>query len=113
MQTRFTAAKMRETFYAWHGGASSPLYAAASSGLVNDLESLKSELRECMQLIYKDSDNLTGPPTQRVLKRSAYREWVYLRDLSEALDSILGLYGEAYDGRVYRALPWCTTTLRR
>ena len=57
MKPRFNYAHMRKMFYSWHGGMWSPLYAAASSGLVDDTDALASELRQCAELIYADASN--------------------------------------------------------
>ena len=113
MKPRFNYAHMRKMFYSWHGGMWSPLYAAASSGLVDDTDALASELRQCAELIYVDSSNfkhwnyVNGKPTQSSLKASAYREWVYLRRVADSLELILSApFVHSFDKRTYRALPW-------
>lgn len=113
MKPRFNYAHMRKVFYSWHGGQWSPLYAAASSGLVDDVDALASELRQCAELIYADASNIRhwnyvdGKPTLSALKASAHREWVYLRSVADSLDLILSSsFVHPFDNRTYRALPW-------
>lgn len=113
MKPRFNYAHMRKVFYSWHGGQWSHLYAAASSGLVDDVDALASELRQCAELIYADASNfkhwnyVNGKPTQSGLKASAHREWVYLRSVADSLDLILSSpFVHPFDNRTYRALPW-------
>ena len=48
-------AKARKLAYLWHGGQSSPLYAFASSGIVQNLDALKSEVTDCIRVaIFND-----------------------------------------------------------
>lgn len=110
---KFQYAKMRRTFYEWHGGQWSPLYAAASSGLVDDIDALQRELRDCAESLWADSDNfkasayVDGKPTQKHMRASVYAEWQYLRDVADSLPRILSAeFTHQFDGKVYRALPW-------
>lgn len=52
--------KAREIAYSWHGGQWSPLYAFASSGLIENLQALIAEVRECEPLAKtkRDADNI-------------------------------------------------------
>ena len=106
MKPRFNFTKMRQQFYAWHGGQDSPLYAAASSGLVADTLALQNELRACAESMWSDPANFTGCRSQRVMKARPYGEWKYLRAVADALPDMLSAPGVASDGRVYRCLPW-------
>jgi hypothetical protein len=54
----------RELLYAWHGGQSSPFYAAASSGLVANWLAL---LAECERIDMPDRDKL----------REFLKSWLY------------------------------------
>lgn len=106
---RFNYSKMRRTFYEWHSGQSSPLYAAASSGLVNDVAALQRELRQCAELLWQDSDNFKywNKGTESTMKAKPYAEWQYLKRVADALPTILsGPFTHSFDGREYRALPW-------
>lgn len=97
MKPRFNYAKMRNTFYAWHGGQYSPLYAAASSGLVDDIDALQCELR-------KNAQWCTDNPRTQVDCASDSR---YLCRVANALPLILSdPFVHSFDGRTYRALPW-------
>ena len=55
MQTKFNYAKIRRTFYDWHNGQSSPLYAAASSGIVENVDILQLELKLCAETLWTDT----------------------------------------------------------
>ena len=115
---RFNYSKMRRTFYEWHSGQSSPLYAAASSGLVNDVAALQRELRQCAELLWQDSDNFkywhvgirqatASNATESTMKAKPYAEWQYLKRVTDALPTILsGPFVHPFDNREYRALPW-------
>jgi len=110
---RFNYRHMREVFYQWHGGQDSPLYAAASSGLVDDSDALASELRKCAESIYDDSANfkhynhVDGKPTMSSLRAGAYRQWEYLRHVADVLPLILSApFVHSFDNHTYRALPW-------
>lgn len=46
----------RTTAYNWHGGQWSPLYAFASSGIVEDLNALLSEIKQCSTLFHPPED---------------------------------------------------------
>jgi len=50
------SSKAREIAYSWHGGQWSALYAFASSGLIEDLNVLIREVRNCEQLAGTKSD---------------------------------------------------------
>lgn len=105
-RTGLSLRKMREQFYAWHGGMYSALYAAASSGLVADLESLQAELN-------RNADWLIGvkgagnSPIAKVTYASM-QEAAYLRKVAKKLPMLLSLRFTASDGKLYRALPWST-----
>lgn len=110
---RFNYAHMRQVFYSWHGGQWSPLYAAASSGLVDDADALASELRKCAESIYDDPANfkhynhVDGKATVSSLRAGAYRQWEYLRHVANVLPLILSTpFVHSFDNRTYRALPW-------
>lgn len=97
MKPRFNPAKMREQFYAWHGGQWSAIYAAASSGLVDDVEALQTELRAGAQWCE------SNPRAQAGCAADAR----YLRRVADALPDILSTPGvHSSDGRTYRCLPW-------
>jgi hypothetical protein len=93
MKPRFNYTKMRAQFYAWHGGQESPLYAAASSGLVGDTLALQTELQVSAQWC-------------RAAQAGYTRDAAYLRRVADALPDILSPPGVAHDGRTYRCLPW-------
>lgn len=94
---------MRQEFYAWHGGMSSALYAAASSGLVADIGALQAELIQCA----RDLDNRHLMPNHSAAKyKRDKREAVYLRAVANSLPSVLSRPFTYIDGREYRALPW-------
>ena len=48
--------KARELAYDWHGGQWSALYAAASSGLIEDLQALIREIDSCLVLAGTKAD---------------------------------------------------------
>jgi hypothetical protein len=98
-QTRFTRAKIREMFYQWHGGISSALYAAASSGLVADVASLQGELRDCAKLC----EIPRTAPHDEPAKNAA--EARYLRALADALPAMLTT-SVVVRGIDYKVLPW-------
>ena len=100
MKRRFNFAKMRREFYSWHGGQDSPLYAAASSGLVADTLALQTELREFAESVWGNTANFKGGPAR------AYAEAKYLRAVADSLSDMLSAPGVASDGRTYRCLPW-------
>jgi len=89
MQTSFNSTKMRRTFYEWHGGMSSPLYAAASSGIVADVEELQSELKRCAESLWTRIENFKGPRDYKTMRAPVYAKWQYLRAVSDALPRII------------------------
>lgn len=90
MQTRFNYTKMRRTFYEWHGGQSSPLYAAASSGIVENIGMLQSELELCAASIWDDKkENAFTHNRSLYIRAHKYAEWQYLRAVSDALPNII------------------------
>ena len=94
---RFNYSHMGEFFYLWHGGQNSPLYAAASSGLVESQDALIAEITGNLQWCE------ANPRAQRDCAKDAR----YMRRLIDALPAILGPTGKhSYDGRLYRCLPW-------
>src|ERR1043165_1507823 len=116
---RFNYAKMRREFYAWHGGQNSPLYAAASSGLVDDVAALQREIRACAESLWNDRGNFrffgisqrqaggSAPFTESTMKAKPYAEWQYLKRVADALPGILsGEFVHPADGRTYRRSPW-------
>lgn len=111
MQTKFTYSKMRRTFYAWHSGQNSPLYAAASSGLVADIPALQREILHCAESLWNDSANrkhsayVDGKPTQSHMKAAPYAEWQYLKALADALPRMLKTE-VLVCGKAYAVLPW-------
>jgi hypothetical protein len=82
---RFNYTKMRRTFYEWHGGQYSPLYAAASSGIVADVGALQSELTHCAESLWTRIENFKGPRDYKTMRAPVYDQWQYLRAVSDAL----------------------------
>lgn len=77
----------RKIMYNWHGGMSDPLYAAASSGLVADWDSLLYACN-CM----KDSEEYPSDYAKLT-------EWIkYKRSKQE--------YSVIVQGQSYAVLPW-------
>lgn len=94
---RFNYESMRERFYEWHGGMSSPLYAAASTGLVSDADALRAE-------IYRNVQWCEANPRAQSGTADDAR---YFRRVADALENILGSPRRCnYDGRIYRPMPW-------
>jgi len=89
MKTRFNYTKMRRTFYDWHDGQSSPLYAAASSGIVDSVDMLQLELKLCAESMWADKSRFKGPKEYRTMKAPEYAQWQYLRAVSDALPRII------------------------
>ena len=64
MPHTITPEKARDLAYSWHGGQYSPLYAFASSGLVEDEPALRREVQDCLGFAFaamhtqKDYDEL-------------------------------------------------------
>lgn len=81
-----TNEQARELFYAWHAGASSAFYQAASAGLVLSWDTLVQELQSMD----------TGENKQQLL------DWV-----SAAMPAASLL---CYHGQQYHALPWVQTS---
>lgn len=74
----------RELMYSWHGGQDSALYAAASSGLVQDWEELLKDC-ECMK---DDTDYPEdyGKITEWIKKKRSMRKYsVIVRGISYAV----------------------------
>jgi len=86
---RFNYTKMRRTFYEWHGGQSSPLYAAASSGIVADVDMLQLELKLCAEFLWTRIENFKGPRDYKTMRAPVYAQWQYLRAVSDALPRII------------------------
>ncbi|MCQ4311728.1 hypothetical protein NAV33_07440 [Pseudomonas stutzeri] len=97
--------KLRALMYEWHGGQDSVLYAAASSGLVSDVEALAHELRNC-------ADNATNPdttPFEDASGTEATEEAATLRKFADDLPTMVGAAFLHPVGRVrYWPLPWAT-----
>lgn len=94
---RFNYRAMREFFYAWHGGQDSPLYAAASSGLVGDVDALVRELRGNAEWCEKNKG----------VQVETAKDARYSRRIADALPLILSApFVHSYDRREYRAFPW-------
>jgi hypothetical protein len=77
----------RQLMYGWHGGQTSPLYAAASSGLVSDWDALLHEC-ECMKndpYNPKDYVKLT--------------EWIKYKQSKQKFSVVVA-------GQSYAVLPW-------
>lgn len=95
--------KLRGLMYDWHGGQGSSLYAAASSGLVADVETLAADLRHCAMLA-------THPDTSPFDPYNGTEATTEAATLKRFADSLPGMVGAAFrhplDGRVYRPLPW-------
>ena len=83
----------RQMLYDWHGGMSSPFYAAASSGLVADWQALGDETQRCYN--YSSNTNKDREQLAKLL--------VWIRHQCGA--STLWINHPA-DGRTYSALPW-------
>lgn len=76
----------REMLYDWHGGQSSPFYAAASSGLVESFDELAREARAVSPESY-----------------SALSQWIeHQRETAKPV---------VVQGREYFALPWASKTV--
>lgn len=102
---QFNFETMRQQFYAWHSGQDSPLYAAASSGLVDNLTLLQLEIRDNAAYLMSEPCNAKFPKDKITLGNK--REAAYLRRVADALPELLSLpFTHSFDGRVYRALPW-------
>ena len=117
---KFQSAKMRRVFYSWHGGQTSPLYAAASSGLVADIGALQRELRACAESLWEDKSNFVfyhvgirqataSRATESSMRASVYAEWKYLRDLADYLPHRFKTE-VIVQGRAYTVLPWVSRT---
>ena len=87
----------RQLLYDWHGGMSSPFYAAASSGLVADWDALLKEATTCHAL----------PSNTRLdrLKLSKLQHWLAAWRTRSTL-----WVNHPADGRTYSALPWSKRT---
>lgn len=80
----------RKLLYEWHGGQASVLYAAASSGLIEDMAALAGSISECMHIAQ-------GCGNQQEL-----RDLRTLRKFCE-----FNVRGPIeMNGKVYLALPW-------
>ena len=77
----------RKIMYSWHGGQSCPLYAAASSGLVADWDSL---LQECSGM--KDSKEYPQDYAK-------ITEWIKCAQAKQKSSIVV-------QGRSYAVLPW-------
>lgn len=98
---RFNYSHMREFFYSWHGGQNSPLYAAASSGLVDSQDALIAEIKGNLQWCE------ANPRAQKDCAKDAR----YMRRLIDALPATLSpVARHPHDGRLYRCLPWADKT---
>ena len=86
------ASTARKLFYSWHGGQWSPLYAAASSGLVENWEALKHEVRECY---------VTSTSRKEQAELARLLDWVIDQQIRKAVNRIVIAYGVRYN-----ALPW-------
>lgn len=97
--------KLRTLMYEWHGGQDSALYAAASSGLVSDVEALAHELRNC-------ANKATHPgttPFDDASGTEATEEAATLRKFADDLPTMVGVPFLHPVGRVrYWPLPWAT-----
>lgn len=96
--------KLRRVMYEWHGGQGSALYAAASSGLVADRDSLAAELRQCAMLAMHPDHT----PFERHDSRQAIGEADFLSRAADAVESYLcgaPIVHPAYR-RTYYPLPW-------
>ena len=103
MAPRFNYRRMREVFYEWHGGQFSPLYAAASSGLVDDVDALRREL--IVDALHCEDPKIapfTGPRAAQKNRREA----AYLRRIANALPIILSAPRIHSCGVTYRGFPW-------
>lgn len=58
MPRTLTPQRARSLAYEWHGGQWSPLYAFASSGLVQDQSKLLAEIKSCMPSTAEDQRDL-------------------------------------------------------
>lgn len=97
------ALKLRALMYDWHGGQGSSLYAAASSGLVADVESLAAELRQCA-LIATHPDTSPFDPYNG---KEAQTEAATLKRFADSLPAMVGpTFRHPLDGCDYRPLPW-------
>lgn len=65
--------KAREIAYSWHGGQWSPLYAFASSGLIESLVDLDKEIAACEQLAGTRKDSLELAQLRRYIKSPIIR----------------------------------------
>jgi hypothetical protein len=72
----------RDLLYSWHGGQSSPFYAAASSGLCASFDAIKREAR--------------GVDDEK--DRTRLLEWIERRE--KVAPAVI------VQGRAYRVLPW-------
>lgn len=77
----------RKMMYAWHGGMSDPLYAAASSGLIADWEALLYSCN-CM----KDSKEYPNDYTKLT-------EWIKHKQAKQKFSIVV-------QGQSYAVLPW-------
>lgn len=102
---RFNQKALRELFYAWHGGQDSALYAAASSGLVDDVSRLQYEIRQDAAWLMGEPSNAKFPNENPT--RTQAKEATRLRFIADALPGMLSKpFTHSHDGRVYRALSW-------
>lgn len=86
-------ATARQLLYDWHGGMSSPFYAAASSGLVADWPALRAEVQTCYNhpsTSLKDRAQLAKLLVWIDHQRNASTLWI----------------NHPADGKTYSALPW-------
>ena len=83
----------RNLLYAWHGGASSPFYQAAGSGLVADWPALSAEVNACY----------SHASTSRKDRAELAKLQEYLN--TQRKRSVIWIDHPA-DGKTYSALPW-------
>jgi len=60
----------------WHGGQASPLYSFASTGRVQDPESMITEIRACMRLVKESGAYSPGEVAQYMLELCDLMSWV-------------------------------------
>lgn len=65
--------KAREIAYQWHGGQNSPLYAFASSGLIEDLTELDKDISRCEKLAGTHKDCLSLASLRRYIRSPIIR----------------------------------------
>lgn len=98
--------KLRDLMYSWHDGQGSPLYAAASSGLVADPATLVAELRLCAMRCTHPDHRPYG-----MSNHAAKREAAELRQAAELIETVPSIligapFVHPFDRRAYWPLPW-------